>query len=146
MLEIEKIFQTLGVDDTLGLIGVGKFGSELKRIAEEQYGLKTLLCDPPRSLNDAEELNDAIHVDWGNGMGGCDFSRLETETFVPVSEVRKYAGVIAVQVPLNSETRGMIDSEFLNGCRKDVAVWIFSDPEVVSPDSRTDERVRFVNG
>ena len=100
----ERMFKEMGQGSTLGLIGVGKFGSELKRMAE-QYGLRTLLCDPPRSISDAEDLNDALHVDWGNGMGGCDFSQVETETFVPVSEICKYADVIAVQVPLNDSTK-----------------------------------------
>ncbi len=130
-----------GQGGTLGLIGVGKFGSELKRRAE-QIGLRTLLCDPPRSLRDAEDLNESLHADWGNGMGGCDFSQERTETFVPVSEICRYADVIAVQVPLNEATTGMIDSGFLAACRDGVTVWIFSDPAAVHEDVRRDPRLR----
>lgn len=138
----ERMFKEMGQGSTLGLIGVGKFGLELKRMAE-QYGLRTLLCDPPRSISDAEDLNDALHVDWGNGMGGCDFSQVETETFVPVSEICKYADVIAVQVPLNDSTKDMIDSDFMAACRKDAIIWIFSDPDVVQNHLRQDPRIRF---
>lgn len=136
------MFKEMGQGSTLGLIGVGKFGSELKKTAE-QYGLRTLLCDPPRSISDAEDLNDALHVDWGNGMGGCDFLQVETETFVPVSEICKYADVIAVQVPLNDSTKDMIDSDFMASCRKDAIIWIFSDPAVVQNHLRQDPRIRF---
>ena len=138
----ERIFKEMEQGCTLGLIGVGKFGSGLKKMAE-QYGLRTLLCDPPRSISDAEDLNDALHVDWGNGMGGCDFSQVKTETFVPVSEICKYADVIAVQVPLNDSTKDMIDSGFMAACRKDTIIWIFSDPAVVQNPLRQDPRLRF---
>lgn len=138
----ERMFKEMGQGSTLGLIGVGKFGSELKKMAE-QYGLRTLLCDPPRSISDAEDLNDALHVDWGNGMGGCDFSLVETETFVPASEICKYADVIAVQVPLNDSTEDMIDSDFMAACRKDAIIWIFSAPAVVQNQQRLDPRIRF---
>ena len=140
----ERMFKEMGQGGTLGLIGVGKFGSELKRIAE-QNGLRTLLCDPPRSISDAEDLNDALHVDWGNGMGGCDFSQVETETFVPVGEICKYADCIAVQVPLNDSTKDMIDSDFMAACRDGVTIWIFSDPAIVQAAVRQDPRLRFVN-
>ena len=132
----------MGQGGTLGLIGVGKFGSELKRMAE-QYGFRTLLCDPPRSVSDAEDLNDALHVDWGNGMGGCDFSQVETETFVPVSEICRYADVIAVQVPLNNTTKDMIGSDFMAECRDGAIIWILSDPDVVQHHLRQDPRIRF---
>ncbi|MBO5958512.1 MAG: hypothetical protein J6Q65_00165 [Lentisphaeria bacterium] len=138
----DRIFQTLHPGSVLGLIGVGRFGSELKRKAESA-GLRTLLCDPPRCQMDAEELNDALHIDWGNGMGGCDFSQLETETFVPVEVLMKYADGISVQVPLNDSTEGMIDRTFLDRCRSSVTLWIFSDPTVVADDVRNDEHIRF---
>lgn len=138
----ERMFKEMGQGGTLGLIGVGKFGSELKRMAE-QYGFRTLLCDPPRSVSDAEDLNDALHVDWGNGMGGCDFSQVETETFVPVSEICRYADVIAVQVPLNNTTKDMIGSDFMAECRNGAIIWIFSDPDVVQYHLRQDPRIRF---
>ena len=138
----ERMFKEMEQGCTLGLIGVGKFGSGLKKMAE-QYGLRTLLCDPPRSISDAEDLNDALHVDWGNGMGGCDFSQVKTETFVPVSEICKYADVIAVQVPLNDSTKDMIDSDFMAACRKDAIIWSFSDPAVVQNHLRQDPRIRF---
>ena len=138
----ERMFKEMEQGGTLGLIGVGKFGSELKKMAE-QYDLRTLLCDPPRSISDAEDLNDALHVDWGNGMGCCDFSQVETETFVPVSEICKYADVIAVQVPLNDSTKDMIDSGFMAACRKNAIIWIFSDPAVVQNHLRQDPRIRF---
>ena len=48
------MFKEMEQGGTLGLIGVGKFGSELKKMAE-QCGLRTLLCDPPRSISDAED-------------------------------------------------------------------------------------------
>ncbi len=136
-MDTEKIFADLPGCAVIGLIGAGKFGSELKQSALE-HGFRVLLCDPPKADAAAEEVNDALHVEWGNGMGGCDFSRLETETYLPKECLARSADRIFVQVPLNQNTKGMIDSAFLALCRKhETEIYCCSDPAVIAEDVRS---------
>ncbi len=138
-----KIFEDLAPGSAIGLIGAGKFGTELKREALKR-GFRVLLCDPPKADAAAEEVNDALHIEWGNGMGGCDFSRLETETYLPKECLARSAGRISVQVPLNDSTRGMLDAAFLALCRKHgTAIYCCSDPEIIAKDVRNSELITY---
>ena len=87
-----------------GLVGIGAFGNALVT-ALRARGQRVMLCDPPRSAEDADELCDALHIQWGNGMGGCDFSALSTETFVPLDNLIRYADVILSVILRLSERR-----------------------------------------
>ena len=66
---------------TVGLIGMGKFGTALRDYLAEHYTVTFLLCDPPRFADDSEELCDALREVWGNGMGGCDFPPFARKLF-----------------------------------------------------------------
>ena len=126
----------------LGLIGAGVFGSKIKDFALACGVRKEniLLCDPPKCAEDAENLNDALHIEWGNGMGGCDFSRMETETYLPLSELTR-ADVICIQIPATPENAGAIGKEFLDRCKADVRIFCYSDPFVLAEDIRSDSRI-----
>lgn len=132
------LFQDLPAGSVIGLVGAGAFGSQLRRLAAER-GFRVLICDPPKSLEMAEEVNDALHIEWGNGMGGCDFSGLETDTFLPPDALFRSADRVAIQVPLNDTTRGMIHAGLVRLCRGTVIC--FSDPAVLSDDVRISRSV-----
>ena len=132
----ERFRKALENCERLGLIGVGAFGPRLQQLARDQQ-VETLLCDPPRSLDESEEIGDEFFALWGNGMGGCEMKREGTESFLPMSTLACRCDVIAVQVPLNETTRGMIDTPFMESCQKDVTILCFSDPEVLDKDVRT---------
>lgn len=135
----------LNSETVLALVGVGAFGSEIRAFALS-CGVKAeniLLCDPPKSLEDAESVNDALHIEWGNGMGGCDFSRLETETYLPLSALTR-ADVISIQIPATEENTGLIGKDFLDRCREDVRIFCYSDPAVLAEDIRSDDRINIL--
>lgn len=127
-----------------GLVGVGAFGNALLT-ALRARGQRVMLCDPPRSAEDADELCDALHIQWGNGMGGCDFSALSTETFVPLDNLIRYADVICIQVPLTTtgvwRTEHLIMQKHLALCRPGAKIYCFSAAEVIAPDLRDDPRI-----
>lgn len=131
---------------TFGIIGAGIFGCRL-RDAAESTGAAVCLCDPPKSRDESDELNDALHVEWGNGMGGCDFSSLRTETLLPMEFLAKFSDLIAIAVPLTEDgpdaTAGMISADFLKQCRPHCRILCFSDPNVVSAAIRNDARISF---
>ena len=60
--------EKLAMAKTIGLVGVGQLGTRLRELAEKK-GVKTLLCDPPRNLDEATELGESFFNLWGNGMG-----------------------------------------------------------------------------
>ena len=72
-------------------------------------------------------------------MGGCDFSGLETDTFLPPDALFRSADRVAIQVPLNDTTRGMIHAGLVRLCRGTVIC--FSDPAVLSDDVRISRSV-----
>ena len=129
----------------VGLVGVGKLGTRLRELAEKK-GVKTLLCDPPRNLDEATELGESFFNLWGNGMGGCELTGAGLETFLPLDSLA-VADVISIQVPLTFEkpfpTAGMITAEFLSNCRPDTCIICFSSREVVAEDVRNDSRIQY---
>ncbi|MBO7146884.1 MAG: hypothetical protein J6W81_03970 [Lentisphaeria bacterium] len=129
---------------TLALVGVGAFG-RIVRDAAVSLEIRVLLCDPPRMLEDSEELGEAIRIQWGNGMGGCDFSTIQTETFLPLESVLKSADAIAVQVPLSAEppfaTEALFTAERMALCKSSIRLLNFSDPAVIAPELRCDPRI-----
>ena len=130
---------------TLGLVGVGKFGSHLRQLAQEQ-DCTVLLCDPPRNFAEADDLSDSFFELWGNGMGGCQLTNIGLETFLPLRSLAR-ADVIAIQVPLTTDspwpTQGMITTEFLAQCRSDAVILCFSDHAVVAEDAVNDPHIHF---
>ena len=65
----------------VGLVGVGKLGTRLRELAEKK-GVKTLLCDPPRNLDEARtflhELSGQTHSVF-TGVAHCRPSPLKGE-------------------------------------------------------------------
>ena len=124
---------------TVGMIGFGKFGMMLREYLEQHYDLTFLLCDPPRFAEDSEELCDALRELWGNGMGGCDFSAIRTETFLPLEHVVKKSNLLLVQVPYTVDggwkTEHLLTGALLSKAEKSLRILNFSDPRVIAPDA-----------
>ena len=142
---IEQFCASLDRDVLVGLVGVGTFGTTLRELAEAR-GCQLLLCDPPKSFAQAEELNDGFFALWGNGMGGCELTGQGLDTYLPLSSLAR-AQVIAIQVPLTdaspNSTRNLITPEFLTRCRQDARIFCFSDPAVIAPEVQGDPRIRY---
>ncbi|MBK0418246.1 C-terminal binding protein [Leucobacter sp. CSA1] len=81
---------------TLGIVGLGKIGRELARIAGPLFGsvvgYDPLLPDTPEVRADLEAL----------GVGRTS-----------LEEVRRTANALSLHLPLTDDTAGMIDAEFL---------------------------------
>ena len=142
----EILAERLATAKAVGLVGVGKLGTRLRELAEKK-GVKTLLCDPPRNLDEATELGESFFNLWGNGMGGCELTGAGLETFLPLDSLA-VADVICIQVPLTVEkpfpTVGMITTDFLSKCRQDTCIICFSSREVVAEDVRGDSRIQYI--
>jgi D-3-phosphoglycerate dehydrogenase len=82
---------------TLGLVGAGRIGGEVARRARA-FGMRVLAHDPYLSPERADEL-------------GIELVTLEA--------LIAAAGVISLHVPLNDETRRMVDEAFLDRVGKD---------------------------
>ena len=140
--------ERLATAKAVGLVGVGKLGTRLRELAEKK-GVKTLLCDPPRNLDEATELGESFFNLWGNGMGGCELTGAGLETFLPLDSLA-VADVICIQVPLTAEkpfpTVGMITAAFLSKCHSDACIICFSSREVVAEDVRGDSRIHYIAG
>ena len=138
--------EKLATAKTIGLVGVGQLGTRLRELAEKK-GVKTLLCDPPRNLDEATQLGESFFNLWGNGLGGCELTDAGLETFLPLDSLA-VADVISIQVPLTVEkpfpTAGMITTEFLSKCRPDTCIICFSSREVVAEDVRGDSRIQSI--
>ena len=138
--------EKLATAKTIGLVGVGQLGTRLRELAEKK-GVKTLLCDPPRNLDEATELGESFFNLWGNGMGGCELTGAGLETFLPLDSLA-VADVISIQVPLTHDkpfpTAGMITAEFLSKCRPNICIICFSSREVVAEDVRGDSRIQYI--
>lgn len=131
----ELLAQNIHSGMTVGLIGMGKFGTALRDYLAEHYNVTFLLCDPPRFADDSEDLCDALREVWGNGMGGCDFSTIRTETFLPLEYVVKKSDILLIQVPYTVETENMITTTLLSkAANTGLRILNFSDPRVIAAD------------
>jgi D-3-phosphoglycerate dehydrogenase len=84
-------------EKTLGVLGLGKIGSEVARIAREGLRMRVLAHDPLVTAERAQQL----------GVELCDFETLLTET-----------DFLTVHVPLTDATRGVIGAAELKRMRK----------------------------
>lgn len=91
---------------TVGVIGAGKIGSRVIKLAQG-FGMKVLVCTANPGKERAKKL----------GIKG--FSSLE--------EVMKKSDFVTIHVRLNDKTRGMITAELLNSMKKS-AVFINTSP------------------
>jgi erythronate-4-phosphate dehydrogenase len=80
-------------DKTLGIVGVGNVGSRVAKMAAS-LGMRVLLNDPPRALNEPNI------------------------PFLPLSELQAQCDVITFHVPLASDTYHLVNSTFLNDCKR----------------------------
>jgi len=128
----EKLASLVKPDMTVGIVGVGKLGSEIRDYAFAK-GAKVLLCDPPRNFSEADDLSESFFGLWGNGMGGCEITHDGLETFVPLDSLSQ-CDIITVQVPLTTDgkfpTKGLITKEFIATCKPEAIILNFSSPEV----------------
>jgi len=146
-MDIIEIFKAnVKAGCTVGLVGVGVLGTQLRDIAEDM-GCHAVLCDPPRNFAEADELSQHFFELWGNGMGGCQVSNEGMEVFVPL-EALAAADLISIQVPLVDEppfpTRGLIDASFMARLRQDARLLCFSPAEVIAPDAKCDARISII--
>lgn len=81
----------------LGIVGAGHVGSIVNRWASAN-GMKTLLCDPPRTLKEG------------------------TAGFVNLEEIARRCDVITFHVPLDASTRHMINKDFLAAANPDAII------------------------
>lgn len=134
----------------LALIGGGRFGRLVKECASE-LGIHVMVYDPPLADAQSDAVCEAFLPQWGNGMGGCDFSRdaeSDDEVYYSFSLLCERADIISVHVPLTESgaypTRGMISKDFLSSFAKDgIRVLLFSDDAVMASDVPEGIAVRF---
>ena len=100
---------------TLGIVGVGNVGKLVKHYAES-WGFKVLCCDPPRQEH--EKL---------------DFLQLE--------QLLPQADILTLHTPLDSTTRGMIDSKMLSLLHDDAVVINASRGEVVCSNALLERNI-----
>lgn len=142
-----KPFLTAATPLRLGLLGVGNFGNKVRSFALS-LGIppeNILLCDPIRSREEAEEINDALHADWGNGMGGCYFSSEIKDTFLPLASLAK-TDVLSIQIPLTEENKDLIGKEFLSRCAPGIKILSFSPEEIFTEEIRKEKNIFFFPG
>lgn len=99
----------------LGVIGLGKIGAMVCNIAQE-LGMEVYGYDPYLSVDTALELTSGIH---------------HAHT---LQELYRESDFITLHVPLNSETRGMINASSINTMKHGVRILNFSRGELVDTD------------
>lgn len=144
---IQFLKSTFPAEMSPGLIGVGSFGSEIRRFLLDSGCPDPLLCDPPLSRDCAEEQFDAITTQWGNGMGGCNPVMPDYETYLPKEALAKRCNWISVQVPYScggsDATSAVIDESFLSQCSPEAVILCLCNPLVVAEDVKKDPRIHF---
>lgn len=94
---------------TLGIVGVGNVGKKVKEYAEA-WGFRTICCDPPRQA--AENLD-----------------------FVTLKELIPQVDILTLHTPLDSTTRGMINTDTLSTLRHGATVINASRGEVAQTEA-----------
>jgi len=77
---------------TMGIIGVGNVGSRVQHMAEH-LGFDVLLCDPPRAAAEGPEA------------------------FCSLDYLLHNSNIVTLHVPLNENTRGMVNASFFSRMR-----------------------------
>lgn len=90
---LTTLFENDLTSKTIGIVGVGNVGGRVAKMLQ-QKGIKVLLNDPPRAK---QELNIP---------------------FLPLSELQAQCDVITFHVPLASDTYHLVNSTFLNDCKR----------------------------
>ena len=75
---------------TLGLLGFGRIGSEIGRICRKTFGMQVLAYDPYLTAEKKSELSPGIK-------------------FIALEELLSNSDVISIHVPLNDQTRNLMD-------------------------------------
>ena len=82
---------------TLGIVGLGRIGAEVARIAAGGFGMRVLCYDPRLSPGQIRERGAEPVEDLTDLLGACD--------------------LVTVHVPLSEETRGLLGREELASMR-----------------------------
>lgn len=98
---------------TMGIIGVGSAGRRVEAVARS-LGFRILKNDPPRMLEE----------------GPADFS--------PLDYLIENSDIISLHVPLNENTRGMVDEEFLRKVKPGAIFINVARGEVVDDEALKD--------
>lgn len=85
---------------TLGIVGFGRIGGEIAKRAKV-FGMDVIVYDPFLTADRAKKMS---------------------VTSLPLNELLPKADIITVHTPLTAETRGLINKEKLNTCKKGVYV------------------------
>ena len=100
---------------TLGIVGVGNVGKLVKHYAES-WGFKVLCCDPPRQQR--EQLD-----------------------FIQLEQLLPQVDILTLHTPLDSTTRGMIDSKMLSLLHDNAVVINASRGEVVCGSALLERKI-----
>lgn len=112
------VFQHL----TLGIVGVGHVGSQVKRMAQRLGFQHILLCDPPRAEKQSQEQGAS--------------AKETQETFVPLDEIAQRADVITFHTPLTHQptahpTYHLAGDAFFRRIKRTAVIFNSSRGEVV---------------
>jgi D-3-phosphoglycerate dehydrogenase len=86
---------------TLGIVGMGRVGSQIRDIAES-FGMKVTYCDIEEKTYPVAEFDNGRWVD-------CGMSKYEN--YKGLDDLLQNSDIITVHVSLNSETKGMFGRE-----------------------------------
>lgn len=90
---LTTLFENDLTSKTIGIVGVGNVGGRVAKMLQ-QKGVKVLLNDPPRAKQEPNL------------------------PFLPLSELQAQCDVITFHVPLASDTYHLVNSTFLNDCKR----------------------------
>jgi D-3-phosphoglycerate dehydrogenase len=80
---------------SLGILGFGRIGSRLARVCSSAFGMKVLAFDRYLSEDQKGKYSPLV-------------------SFVSIEELFSRSDVVSVHLPLNDETRGMVDRKYLS--------------------------------
>lgn len=80
---------------SLGILGFGRIGSRLARVCSSTFGMKVLAFDRYLSEDQKGKYSPLV-------------------SFVSIEELFSRSDVVSVHLPLNDETRGMVDRKYLS--------------------------------
>lgn len=109
LVYLSKLHNFTPQERTIGIVGVGNVGSLVKEYAEH-WGFRVLCCDPPRQ--ERENLN-----------------------FIPLEQLLPQVDILTLHTPLDSTTRGMINTQTLASLHKGGVVINASRGEVATTES-----------
>lgn len=110
----------LGIDlrrKTLGILGMGRIGTEFARIMHEAYGMKIIYCGATPKIYQEKRFN-------------C--SKVDFDTLAKESDV------ISIHCPLTKATENLVDAHFLSNMKENAILINTARGEIVQHDALAD--------